>query len=322
MTEPKHVPLAIGIDFGGTTIKIALVRGETIVNRGSTIITGDYREPDALIRAMATEINSLQQAHPEICAVGVGLPGWVDYRTGYVHNLTNVPGWQDVKFSAKLREHVKLPVTIDNDATAMTYAEHKFGAAKASRNAVCLTMGTGVGGGFILEGKLHRGSKMSAGEIGMMTVDMHGVKGAYGNDGMVEAYVGHARIAERARQLFEEAGEPRTLEQCDPRNLDEAARAGNAIALRVWDEVGQRMGAMLADLIWALSIDTIVIGGGVSKAGDILFDPIRRHINGRVPEFFHDYNLVPAHFSNDAGIIGCAALAVDLRSKEDVWPAI
>jgi glucokinase len=304
-------PLAIGIDFGGTTVKVAAIRGSEIVTRGNTITTGNYHGPGPLMDAMAVEVKNLQRLHPEAIGIGVGIPGWVNWKLGVVENLVNVKGWTKVPVSGELSARTGLTVVAENDATAMAYAEWKLGAAKGYDNSVCLTLGTGVGAGMILEGRLHRGAMMCAGEIGMMSVDMYGTKGPFGNDGFIEGYVGLSYLARRAQVLYAEAGQEKTLEDCDPRLLAVAAENGNEIAKRVWDEAGDRLGAMLADLNWALSLDCIVIGGGVAKAGDLIFGPTRKSIDGRCHPFItQNLKLVPAHFSNDAGMIGAALLAV------------
>lgn len=304
-------PLAVGIDFGGTSIKVALVRGQEILVRGNTIITGNYDGPKDLIDAMAAEVLHLRERHPEIVAIGAGIPGWVDWKRGVVENLVNVKGWKKVPVAGELAARTGLPVTAENDATAMAYAEWQYGAARGYNNAVCLTLGTGIGAGMILEGRLHRGAKMCAGEIGMMSVDLNGVKGPFGNDGFIEGYVGLKYMAQRAKVLFAEAGQEKLLEDCDPRLLAVAAENGNEIAKRVWEEAGDHLGAMLASLNWALSLDCIVIGGGISKAGELIFEPTRRSIAGRSHPFLVDeLQVVPAYFSNDAGMIGAAALAV------------
>ncbi len=310
LTANDH-PLAIGIDFGGTSVKVAAIRGSEIIARGNTIITGNYSGPGPLMDAMAVEVKTLRAEHPDAIGVGLGIPGWVNWKTGIVENLVNVKGWTKVPVSGELSLRTGMPVVAENDATAMSYAEWKMGAAKGFDNAVCLTLGTGIGAGMILEGRLHRGAMMCAGEIGMMSVDMHGVKGPFGNDGFIEGYVGHYYMARRAQELYAAAGQTYALEDCDPRLLAVAAENGNEIAKQVWEEAGDRLGAMLADLNWALSLDCIVIGGGVSKAGDLIFGPTRRSLDGRChPYITKNLQLLPAHFSNDAGMIGAALLAV------------
>jgi glucokinase len=200
----------------------------------------------------------------------------------------------------------------------MAYAEWKFGAVKqmgGGKNVVCVTLGTGVGGGLILNGQLFRGSFLGAGELGQMSIHHEGVLGNYGNYGALEKYVGNAQIAERAQKLFAEAGQNLSREECMPAAMAERAMKGDRLALQLWERIGTEIGAALANVVWLLNPDAIVIGGGVAKAGDILFDPIRRTIRERtMPVFYAQLKVVPAMLGNDAGIIGSAAIALDAAS--------
>lgn len=303
--------LAIGIDFGGTSIKSGLVRGGEILRRGTPIDTQACGGVEATIAAMIAVVEQLR-AGAEIQALGVGLPGMVDFTEGIVHELTNVAGWHSVRLRARLQERTGLPTTIENDANAMAYGEWQFGAAKSGRDVVCMTLGTGVGGGLILNGQLYRGARFGAGEIGHMSIDYRGGPGSYGNRGALESYVGNAQIAQRAQALYTAAGTAKSLQQCTPAALSQAAASGDPVAIELWAAIGLEIGTALASVIWLLNPDTIVIGGGVAKAGEILFGPIRRAIVARTLDVFHEsLRIVPAGLDNDAGIIGSAALALD-----------
>ena len=303
---------AIGIDFGGTTIKSGIVEDGKITQRGETIDTLKFQGSAELIEALVTEVSRLKTQRKNIVALGIGLPGITDSIHGIVHQLSNVPGWRDVPLRDLLDERTGLRTEIENDANAMAYAEWRFGAARGGKNVVCVTLGTGVGGGLILNGQLFRGSFLGAGEIGQMSIHYEGVLGNYGNFGALEKYVGNARIAERAQKLFAEAGQNLSPEECTPAAMAERATKGNKLALQLWERIGTEIGAALANVVWLLNPDAIVIGGGVARAGDILFNPIRRTIRERtMPVFYAKLNIVPALLGNDAGIIGGAALALD-----------
>ena len=303
---------AIGIDFGGTTVKPGVVAGGEVVARLEPIRTLDYLGHDSLLNAIREAIEKLRGQHPEVAAIGAGLPGLIDSINGRVWQLSNVPGWEDVALTALLEEWTGLPAAIDNDAKAMTYAEWLCGAARGGVNVVCVTLGTGVGGGLILDGKLYRGSNLGAGEIGQMTIDPNGVPGQYGNFGALEKYVGHVQISERAQTLYRAAGLTKSLDECSPLVLKKAAEAGDAVAQRVWEEVGFNIGITLCDIVWLLNPDRIVIGGGVGQAGEYVFAPIRRVIEERTMKIFHQgLTIVPAKLGNDAGMIGSAALALE-----------
>ncbi len=303
---------AIGIDFGGTSVKSGVVEEGKIIARLKPIRTHDHAGHDSLLEAIRRAIEELREQHPEVAAVGAGLPGMVDSINGRVWQLSNVPGWEDIPLTALLEEWTGLPAVIDNDANAMAYAEWLYGAGHEGTNVICMTLGTGVGGGLILDGKLYRGSRLGAGEIGQMTIDPNGVPGEYGNFGALEKYVGNNQIAERAQLLYRESGLTKTLEECSPIALEKSANAGDTIAHKVWEEVGFAIAITLCDIVWLLNPDRIVIGGGVGQAGEYVFGPIRKVIEERTMKIFHEgLTIAPAKLGNDAGIIGSAALALD-----------
>lgn len=306
---------AIGIDFGGTTIKSAVVENGALVQRGDVIDTLQSGTAEALVAALVAQVARLKSMRSEVRALGVGLPGIVDSTNGIVHRLSNVPGWNDVPLRDVLAAKTGLPTAIENDANAMTYGEWKFGAARHGRNVVCMTLGTGVGGGLILNGELYRGSALGAGEIGQMSLDYAGVPANYGNLGALEKYVGNAQIAERAQKLYAAAGQKIAVENLTPAALNDRALDGDEIAQKLWKQLGLEIGAALANVVWLLNPDSIVIGGGVAKAGELLFEPIRRTIRSRtMPMFYRELEVMPAILGNDAGIIGAAALALDFAT--------
>jgi glucokinase len=302
---------AIGIDFGGTSIKSAVVQGGRIVERGTVIDTTKHAGPETLVDALFGVIAELRLAHGEVEGVGIGLPGFVDCKSGIVHHLSNVPGWHSVPMLQILRERTGLKAAIENDANAMAFGEYRHGAAKGATNVVCITLGTGVGCGLILDGKVYRGSRYAAGEIGHSSIDFFGPRGVYETPGDLEVYVGNKQIGERAARLYTAAGKPRTPEECTPADLAKLAQAGDHTALALWDQLGTELGAALVNAIWLLNPDAIVIGGGVAKAGPLIFDPVLRTIRERVsPLFYEQLRVLPAELGNDAGIIGCAELAL------------
>lgn len=303
---------AIGIDFGGTSIKSAVVEGARVLLHGPPIDTQLHHSAESLVDAIVQLVATLRTVHPSVAGIGVGLPGFVDSVNGVVHSLTNVAGWSEVPLRTILSERTGLPAIIENDANAMAYGEWKYGAAVGAKHAVCITLGTGVGGGLILDGKLYRGATLAAGEIGHMSIDYRGIKGPYGNFGGLEEYVGNVQIAERAQKLYTQAGLQKTMDECTPLALAKAAHAGDAVAKEMWDALGTEIGAALASVVWILNPDTIVIGGGVANAGDLLFTPIRRELTARtIPVFNAHLRILPATLGNEAGIIGNAALALD-----------
>lgn len=302
----------IGVDFGGTSVKLAAVADGTLLTEILRIPTQDFDHPDLLIDRIAETIAEVRAAHPDIAAIGIGLPGAVNFATGMTYNLTNVKGWTAIPLRDIMAEKTGLPTVIENDANCMAYAEWKYGAAQGCRHAVCVTLGTGVGGGLILNGELFRGAAYAAGEIGQMSIDFDGVPGPYGNSGALERYIGNRQIVEMAEALYAErqAAAPSSL---TPETLAAAAQAGDPVALEVWERVAKHLGCCLMSVIYLLNPEAIVVGGGVSEAGDLLFAPLRDMLRSSLTaECFDHLRLVPARFGNTAGILGSSAMAAEL----------
>ena len=303
---------SVGIDFGGTSVKLGVCRDGELLCTDTPIPTANYHGPAALIGEMAARVAKLRETYPDIAAIGVGVPGLVDFEHGFVHILTNVPGWKHVPLKALLGEKTGLPVIVENDANAMAYAEFRYGAACGLNNVVALTMGTGIGGALILNGQMYRGSNCAAGEIGQMSIHFDGRAGHYGNLGALEKYTGNQQIAEHALQRYAEAGIVKTADDCTPKSIAEAAQAGDDIARQIWDEVADWLGTALSSIAWLLNPDAFVIGGGVAQAGDLIFDPLKRKVQSMLSTVVWErLQIVPARFSNESGIIGNAALAAD-----------
>lgn len=303
---------SIGIDFGGTSVKLGVCRGDELLVTDEPIPTMQFHGPAALIGEMAARVAKLQKAYPAICAIGVGVPGLVDFDHGFVHELTNVPGWKHVPLKAILSEKTGLPVLVENDANAMTYAEFRHGAARGLKNVIGLTMGTGIGGGLVLDGKMFRGSGFVAGEIGQMSIDYNGKAGHYGNLGALEKYTGNQQIAEHAVLRYSEAGIEKDIAECTPKKIADAAQAGDDIARQIWGEVADWLGTAISSIAWLLNPDAFVIGGGVAQAGDLIFTPLKNKVQSMLSTVVWErLQILPARFSNEAGIIGNAALAAD-----------
>src|SRR5690606_16997909 len=178
----------------------------------------------------------------------------------------------------RLAEATNLPVGVENDANCMTYAEWKRGAGRGLNHLVALTVGTGVGGGVVANGRMIRGAQFGAGEIGQMSIDWQGRRGAYGNLGALEDYVGNNEIAADARQIYADAGIDRPLAECTPAALSKAALLGDEVALKIWDDIAGKLACAIMNCCWLLNPQAVIIGGGVAKAGDLLFNPLTAHL--------------------------------------------
>jgi len=308
---PTPTPV-IGIDFGGTSVKLAVVEGETLLTGVYRIPTQEFDNPDQLIDRIAAEVSKIRAEHPSVGAIGIGVPGAVNFFTGMTYNLTNVKGWSEVPLRDIIVEKTGLPTVIENDANCMAYAEWKYGAAKGYRHAVCVTLGTGVGGGLILNGDLFRGANYAAGEIGQMSIDLDGVPGPYGNTGALERYIGNRQISGMAAAVYAKRGIPLPGD-FSPEALAVLAGKGDAAALEVWNEVARCLGFCLMSVVYLLNPEVIVVGGGVSEAGELLFAPLRDTLrHSLTAECFDHLHIVPARYGNTAGIIGSSAMAAEL----------
>lgn len=303
---------AIGIDFGGTSIKMGVVLGKQIIAEAPVIIPKEHPVPTELIQAIANQVNALKAEHSDIKAIGCGVPGFVDTPTGRIHNLTNVPGWVDIPLRDLLSEKTDLPCIVENDANAMGVAEWKLGAGAGFEHLVCLTLGTGVGGAVIVNNQLVRGSQFVAGELGQSSINYNGRVGAYNNPGALEDYIGNNEFAIDAQRAYLDAGIEKFIDDCTPAALDAAATGGCTVALACWDDFARKLACTIANCCWILNPEAFIIGGGISKAGNTLFEPLRKHVAAQLSAPFRDHlKIVPAKFGNEAGIIGCATLALE-----------
>ena len=304
--------LSIGVDMGGTSIKFAVVQGTEIIDRGEPMPTADYPSPEAVVSEIGRRLRALIARHEGISAVGMGLPGFVDHAAGTVDSLTNVPGWYDVPIRRILEEETGLPAAVDNDANCMAYAEWKLGAGRGMQHLVCLTLGTGVGSGVIANGQLLRGHLGAAGELGQVSIDYQGRIGYYGNRGAIEDYIGNRELATAAQMAYAAAGQEKALAELTPLHLENAAKAGCPIAAALWDDIARKLATCMLNCHYILNPQAFIIGGGISKAGELLFAPVRRYLQAQIyAPHFAKLQILPAQFSSEAGIIGAARLALD-----------
>jgi len=312
---------AVGVDFGGTFIKMALVNEKGEVQSRAKIPTKDAVGVDGWMDAVAKGMAQLKEKKSgdvgELAGIGVGVPGFVDYERGFIHDLTNVPGWTGVHLAAEIEKRFNVHARIDNDVNAMALGECTFGAGRAYQHAVFVTLGTGVGGGLLMNNVLYRGAYSMAGEIGHLSIDMNGVKSPQGRGGL-EQYVGNRRITERAVKQLEQ-GKPSILRDMvkgdwsaiTPEVIGQAANKGDKLALEVYDFVADCLAAAFASVTYLIQPQAFIVGGGVAQSGDILFDPLRKHLGERLSPFFAErIEVKTAELGNDAGVIGAATLVM------------
>jgi len=295
----------IGIDLGGTSLKTALFDARLKLISRKSFNTKSFDNKEKLVAGIVKSIEALAEekglSWRGIAGIGIGLPGPVDNLRGIVRFLPNIRGWKNVRLKNILENKFSFPVFLDNDAKLMALAEHALGRAKGANNALCVTLGTGVGGALILEGKLFRGKDNAAGEIGHLPINVDGPFCNCGGKACLEAYIGNARIALRARKLF---GRRITLEE-----LSGLAARKNKLAIALWQEVGSQLGVALSGMVNLLNLDSIVIGGGVANAGGMLFSRVKKTIKERAMSVqAKRVRVLKAALGSDAGVIGAAVL--------------
>jgi glucokinase len=309
--------LACGIDVGGTKIAGGVVDADGRILE-ELKVESPAEDVEAIERAIAGLVADLRSRHDVTC-VGVGAAGYVDNSRSRVYFAPNL-AWRDIDLKAELQAHVDLPVVIENDANAAAWGEFTFGAGRDVDDFLLVTVGTGVGGGIVLDGKLHRGAFGVAAEIGHMRVVPGGVLCGCGNRGCLESYGSGTALVRSTR----EAAEGRSLlardlidgAGGDPAAINgplitQAAQDGDAFAVDQLTDLGTWLGEGIASLAAVLDPAMVAVGGGVSEAGDLLVEPIRtafrRQLTGRGHRPVAD--IVLAELGNKAGLIGAADLA-------------
>lgn len=309
--------LAIGIDVGGTKVAAGVVDEDGQVLARTRRATPS-RSPKHVEETIAAVVAELREDH-EVVAVGVGAAGFIDEKRATVLFAPNLV-WRDEPLKAALQELVDLPVVVENDANAMAWAEHRFGAGKGESHLVCVTVGTGIGGGMVLDGQLYRGRFGIGAEFGHMTMVRGGRRCGCGQRGCWEQYCSGRALLREAREIadVDAAHGARLLELGGGRPegitaeaVTQAAREGDPAAVECFRVIGEALGQGLADLSCVLDPGAFVIGGGVSDAGDLLLEPGRasyaRHLSGAA--YRPVAPILRAALGNEAGLVGAADLA-------------
>ncbi len=291
----------IGVDLGGTKILSGVVGRDGAVAAHREHAT-PVESPDALLDGLEKAVRELLDE--SVAAVGFGIPSQIDQRAGTALGSVNIP-LAAVPFRDLMHERLGVPVAIDNDGNAAAIAEWQAGAARGASDVVMLTLGTGVGGGLILDGKPYRGSIGAAAELGHMVIVHDGEPCACGGHGHVESYVSGKAADAAARAAFGPAA--------DAHRLVRLANEGNRQAIDLLDEMGRKLGSVIAGLVSAFNPEVIVIGGGFgAAAGELLLAPAREVARREVLESMRDtYRVVRAELGTNAGMIGAAMVAFE-----------
>ncbi|WP_086726538.1 ROK family protein [Streptomyces carpinensis] len=310
-----HTDLVAALDIGGTKIAGALVDGHGSILVRAQRATPAQEDGDTVMRAVEDVLGDLA-ATPlwsRATALGIGSAGPVDASAGTVSPV-NVPGWRDYPLVERARAAAGgLPVELIGDGVAITAAEHWQGAARGHDNALCMVVSTGVGGGLVLGGRLHPGPTGNAGHIGHISVDLDGDPCPCGSRGCVERIASGPNIARRA---LEDGWRPGPDGDTSAAAVAEAARSGDPVAVASFERAARALAAGVAATATLVEIDIAVIGGGVGKAGDVLFAPLRKALTDYATlSFVRRLTVVPARMGTDAGLVGAAAAALEARAN-------
>ena len=306
----------LGIDLGGTTFKVSIVDDNGQLQNSLERDTQQHDPPEQLIQRLADAAREVAgDQTPD--ALGIGVPGPIRPDSGVCVFAPNLNGWTEFPVADLLKEQLGFPVFAINDANAAALGEAHFGAGRDAHSMLMLTLGTGVGSGIVQQGKLLNGFSGRGAELGHISIKYDAPTGSAGNFGTLESECGRDAIIGRALRLLANGSKSIIPELCNhefneltPQHLSEAAEQNDAVALQVWNETAAILAAGIVNTVYTVDVERVVIGGGISAAGKVLFAPLRRAVLARTSHYKFDVNqIVPAELANDAGLIGAAVWA-------------
>ena len=309
----------IGIDVGGTNVKLALVNENGQIVYSNSVPTraemGYEFTVNNIKQAIYELLKETKLEAKDIQGIGFGFPGQVDYKAGIVRNAPNIPGWVEVPIAKLIEDEFHIPTRVDNDVRCAALGELNYGAGKGCENMVCITVGTGIGSGLIINGKLVRGASNAAGEIGHIKLQMHdGPICGCGDTGCFEAFASGPSIVAMAEEYIKGGKSTKYREMANgtaitPFVVCEAAKAGDPVAQRIFTIMGEYLGVGLSSVVNLLNPEKIIIGGGVADAGEILMRPLVETLRKRAMKIAGSaVEVVPAQLGNTAGVIGASLL--------------
>lgn len=306
----------IGIDLGGTNLKAGLVDRDGKIHQRLSIKTENNADPQIISNQIFYLIDEiinvgagLKPAPTSIIGVGLGSPGLVDKKGETILFSPNLPLWRNIPIKRMVSERFSIPCVLENDANAAAWGEKWVGAGKEADSLVMLTLGTGIGGGIVINKKLWRGVNNVAAEIGHMVIQMDGPKCSCGNYGCIEAYASATAMVRRFKELLK-SGTPSSLKDAGDvtaKMINDSAFQGDRASLDIIKETGHYLGVALVNIMHVLNPEVIVLTGGMIGSGDLLMDPIKQVIKEKAFEASaKETKIVFSQLGNDAGIIGAA----------------
>jgi len=297
----------IGIDVGGTNIKAGIVYKGRVVDK-LDIETYAEDGPEICINQIKSAIKKFLY---KASAIGIGIAGIIDSKNGVVRYSPNLRGWQDIKLAQILKRRFKKTIKILNDVNAILLGEWVYGAGRGYKNIFLFTLGTGIGGAAVCEGRLVFGANGFAGEFGHTIINFNGPECLCGNYGCLERYVGARYIVELAQKKIKKSNSRlKKYRRLTPKCIAEEAKMGDCVAQEVFKEIGYYIGIGVSNIVNLFDPELMIISGGISRAGRILFEPIRKTVAKRV--IGHKYRgvkIIPAKLGDNAGILGSAYFA-------------
>ena len=315
-------PYVLGIDIGGTNTKFGIVdkRGQ-IIEQG-TIKTGNHVEINAYIEDLVSNLQVIINKVGGISnfkGVGVGAPNG-NYFSGCIEFAPNLPWKGVIPLAQMISDRLRIPTILTNDANAAAIGEMTYGAARGMKDFIMITLGTGVGSGIVVNGQLVYGHDGFAGELGHTTIRKEGRLCGCGKHGCLETYASATGVARTAREYLETTKEASLLRKLDPNEITskdvfDAAQAGDALAMKIFEETGRILGEAFADFVAFSSPEAIILFGGLTKAGDLIFKPVRESMErNMLPIFRNKVKLLPSELKeSDVAILGASALGWEVK---------
>ncbi len=310
--------IAIGIDLGGTNVKTALVDVNDGFIKLHSFPTEANKGKEYVLNNIASQVKKLiGNGEYSPIGIGMGMPGMVTLDRKKVKNPPNLPGWKVENVADEITKRTGLPCVIENDANLAALGSSTFGVGKNFSDFIMITLGTGVGGGIIINNKIYRGSTGAAAELGHVIIDYHGPLSNSNTRGGVEAYLGQRFLSRYAADLIRQDPDnplykkfSENFNTLEPVDLSKAAESGNELAIEILKKSGQKLGYAIVNYVHILDIRKIVVSGGVAKAGKLLLDPATETAKTfLMPPFLEDFEIIYESLGNEAAILGAASLA-------------
>jgi len=309
--------IAVGIDMGGTNTRMALVDAAGAIRGIIKQPTHAGRTMEQIIGDIAQGVGTIVSAHrrsgEQVCGIGLGMPGFLSLQAGVIHSSPNLPTARETPAASFLKELTGLPVFLENDANAAAIGEHWAGAGQGVRNLLCVTLGTGVGSGFIFNHRIWHGSNDLAGELGHTVLVPDGLPCRCGRNGCLEAYVSATGIVARTESALREGRNSslgafrRSDNPLSSQTVYEHAEKGDVLARQIFAETGRYLGIALANVLNMLDLEMIIIGGRVVQSGDLLLRPAIDEVNKTaLRAAYHPIAILQARLGDHAGVIGAA----------------